>query len=505
MKTYDADNSGLGSAERSEAILAARRQVEAASGRARQAEQMGRPVRVELPKTDSISGYKLLGEVHRGGQGVVYRALQESTRRQVALKVIHGGHLSGEVARLRFERETHILARLEHPNIVTIHDSGSAEGNAYYVMDFVDGSPLDGYVKRTPLSLDETLRLFATVCDAVHEAHVRGIIHRDLKPGNIMVDSRDQPRILDFGLAKLTGEDESSTTPPVTITGQFVGSMPWASPEQAQGRWDDIYVRSDVYSLGVVFYQILTGSFPYPVTGNVRDVVRNIVEVDPRPPGSIRRKFPDEVETILLKCLSKEPGRRYQSAGELARDLRNYLDGQPIDARRDSTWYVLKKTLRRHRVPVAFALLVALFGIAALGGLFVAHKRQTVLRAEAQRQAAIARAVNDFLNRDLLASVKPQEKGRDVTVREVLDEASQRIEKQFPDEPVIEAAVRETLGNTYMELGEWTTALIHAERALALTREQLGDRHRRTLSAMQLVGRLYRRLGRYEEAERALS
>lgn len=493
---------------RLEHILAARRQFEQMRSRRPQpAAPSSTPGRSAGPVSftlaaDSIRGYTLLRELHRGGQGVVYLALQESTQRQVAVKVMHGRTVGDETGRLRFERETHVLGRLNHPNIVAIHDSGAASGHAYYVMDYVAGVPLDAYVARVKPTVKQTLELFVIICDAVHEAHLRGIIHRDLKPRNVLVDDQGRPRILDFGLAKVAADDERM--PAVTVTGQFIGSLPWSAPEQVESRSGIVDTRTDVYGLGVMFYQILTGRFPYVVTGTTHDVMNRILHVDPSRPGTLRRSIDDELETIVLKCLNKESDRRYDNAGDLARDIRRYLAGEPIEAKRNSSWYVFQKTVRRHRVPVAFALLVVAFGVATLTGLIVANEREAGLRAEAERQAAIAQAVNRFLNQDILAAVKPQEQGRDVTVREVLDAASQRIERDLLDEPVIEAAVRETLGNTYMELGEWSLALDHAERALELSRANLGATHPDTLAAMQLVGRLYRRLGRYSEAQAIL-
>ena len=453
-------------------------------------------------RTDSIEGYALLSELHRGGQGVVYKAVQESTRRQVAIKVLHERPDGNDSARMRFHREARVLGRLNHPNIVTIHDSGSAADQPYFVMDYVAGVSLDRYIRSVEPSVKDTLSLFVTICDAVHEAHVRGIIHRDLKPGNILVDDQGRPRILDFGLAKLAEAEEMAPT--VTASGQFVGSLPWSAPEQVEGRSAVVDTRTDVYSLGVVFYQMLTGRFPYSMAGTAHDVMNRILRDDPVRPGTLRRGIDDELDTIVRKCLHKERARRYDNAGHLARDLRRYLDGEPIEAKRDSGWYVFRKAVRRHRVPVAFAALVAFFGVTAIAGLLVAHTRQSRLRADAQRQAEIAQAVNGFLNQDLLAAVKPQEMGRDVTVREVLDAASEQIERRFPDQPVVEAAVRQTLGQTYLELGEWEAALRHAERALEVNRAALGLGHPDTLSAMQLVGRLYRRVGRYHEAEAIL-
>jgi len=268
------------------------------------------------------------------------------------------GPFAGPADRARFEREVQILAHLQHPNIVAVHDSGVAAGCFYSVMDYISGQPLDAFMENGRLSIRETLILFRKICNAVNAAHLRGIIHRDLKPSNIRIDPAGEPHVLDFGLAKVSPFDPiaGGGSPVMTVTGQFVGSLPWASPEQAEGRPSRIDVRTDVYSLGVVLYQMLTAMFPYDVVGSMRDVLDRILHAEPVRPRTLRRQVDDEVETIVLKCLAKEPERRYQTAGDLDRDLQRYLQGEPIEAKRDSTWYVLRKQMRRHRLPLAVAL-----------------------------------------------------------------------------------------------------------------------------------------------------
>ncbi len=356
------------------------------------------PLRAREIAKDAIPGYEILREIHRGGQGVVYQAIQKSTQRKVAIKVVHGGPFAGERERARVEREVRILAGLDHPCIVKIHDSGVAGGisdggaagggSFYYVMDYVSGQSLDAFITKEPKPIEEVLRLFGQICEAVSAAHLKGVIHRDLKPGNIRIDGSGRPHILDFGLAKLSTPEQSEPGKPriMTMTGQFVGSLPWASPEQATGAPDRIDVRTDVYSLGVILYQLLTGRFPYQVVGHMREVLDHILKTEPARPSTVRRQINDEVETIVLKCLAKEPERRYQSAGELARDIQHYLRGEPIQAKRDSGWYVITKTLRRHRAAVAvgagFLVLVTVFGL-AMGVMWL---RERALKGEVQRQ-----------------------------------------------------------------------------------------------------------------------
>ncbi len=363
-------------------------------------------------RPDALPGYEIVREIHRGGQGVVYQALQKSTKRQVAIKFMREGAFATPADRARFEREVEILAQLNHPNIVTIHDSGSAAGHVYFVMDYIDGEPLDAWIAggrlpeplRPRPSRDELLRVFAVICDAVHAAHQRGIVHRDLKPSNIRMAADGQPHVLDFGLAKVSGVPTGDTpsTPVLTLTGQFMGSLPWASPEQAEAQPDRIGVGSDVYSLGVMLYQVLTGRFPYDVTGNIREVLNRIAAVEPSPLNATPREIPTDLQTIVLKCLRKEPERRYAHAGDLAQDLRHFLVGEPIAARRDSMLYLVRKrttfALRHHpRVTAALTIIgVTILAQTVLGPALTA--------ATTRHVADCGRAFHTFAAQHLLRS-----------------------------------------------------------------------------------------------------
>jgi len=344
-----------------------------------------------------VPGYNVLKELGRGGQAVVFLALQLSTGRKVAVKITYEGPLADERSQARFNREVRALAALQHPNIVAILDTGrTGDGNRYIAMDYIAGCSLDEYMKyrhkKDPADPSKLLRMFLKICAAMNVAHSQSIIHRDLKPTNIRVDERGEPHILDFGLARsamdrfISGSDR-----PVSITGEFLGSIPWSSPEQAEGNPDKIDVRTDVYSLGVILYQMITGGhFPYEVVGNIRDVLNNILTAAPTPPSKAAYSFlskqpraeralprhnpsvvNEALEKVVLKALAKKPEQRYQSAGELGRDIANYLSGERTSSREGAVKTDAAKPVARRNGPLIATicvLAVALICAAGYGG-----------------------------------------------------------------------------------------------------------------------------------------
>ncbi|MCH8881673.1 MAG: protein kinase [Planctomycetes bacterium] len=353
-----------------------------------------------------IEGYEILRELHRGGQGVVFQAIQKSTKRKVAIKVLREGPYASKSAQKRFEREIELVAQLKHPNIIAIFDSGTTAGGwQYCAMDYVRGTQLNHHIRENKLTLEETLEVFKQVCDAVQYAHHKGVIHRDLKPSNILVDSEGNAKVLDFGLAKqMIGPIQTV----VSMTQEIIGTLPYMSPEQAKGNPDHIDTRTDIYALGVILYEILTGHYPYPVVGQMADVLKHIAETPPTPPSSrwtpdsgvtkrsskhLRAgKCPidDELQTVILKTLAKERERRYQSAGALAEDISHYLANEPIEAKRDSGWYVLRKTIQRFKVAFVVSTIVFLVIVAALVVSTAAWQSETEQRRNAQAATKLA-------------------------------------------------------------------------------------------------------------------
>ena len=456
-------------------------------------------------RSTAIPGYEITCEIYRGGQGVVYQAIQKSTKRKVAIKVLRQGTFASPDERFRFQREVHILAQLNHPNIVTIHDSGETAGGAYFVMDYITGKPLDQHVRDAKLSIEDILILFRKICEAVNVAHLRGFIHRDLKPSNILVHPSGEPQILDFGLAKVSDYEILDDDPSfhATITGQFLGSLHWASPEQAAGRPDKIDIRTDVYSLGVTLYEMLTGKFPYEVAGGMHDVLDRIVRAEPVRPSTIRSEINHEVETIVLKCLQKERERRYQSAGEIARDILRYENGEPIDAKRDSGWYVLRKSLRRYRVPVVLittlvlAITVALV-VALVARDRVAAQRDRALDAEERKHlvsaflADVFRSANPFStmhdgSTESLGRPRSQYAGQSgelATVLDVLRAAVIRLDASNLD-PIVEAEIRHVLGATLADNGAFAEAIKQLRKAADLRAAHTGSDSVETLDSTE--------------------
>jgi serine/threonine protein kinase len=431
---------------------------------------------------ESIGPYRILGVLGEGGMGRVFEAEQASPRRLVALKVIHASRSMDPRTLRMFEREIETLARLKHPNIGSIFESGStAEGQLYFAMELVRGQDLHRAVTglvdgRT--DLERRLGLFRAVCDAVQYAHQRGVIHRDLKPSNITVteeSGRPSVKVLDFGVARVAGSDVAATI--TTHKDQIQGTLAYMSPEQAQGRPDDVDIRSDVYSLGMILYEMLSGRLPYELENrSMADALRAISDERPRPlhdgwPRGV--KLDSDLVTIVGKALEKEPARRYQSAAALSEDLARHLAGQPILARPPSAVYHLRKAVARNRVAFGLAGALAVSLVAGVVWLGVLYARAGRERQEAQRQVRIAEAVNAFLNDDLLASADPARTADpDVTVRAVLMTAAKKIEGGFAGEPLVAAAVRRTLGRTFAGIGVLDEAEKHLKAALAIYQAQ---------------------------------
>jgi tetratricopeptide (TPR) repeat protein/predicted Ser/Thr protein kinase len=430
-----------------------------------------------LPPAPVIAGYAELVELKSGGQGVVYSATQVSTRRRVAIKLLRA---DGEQARQRFAREIDLAAGLRHPNVIRVYDSGTTgDGRVYLVMELVEGPSLEEFAKgKAPRQI---AALMAQVCEAVGYAHRRGVIHRDLKPDNIVIDADAQPRVLDFGLARVT----EPTDIQVTTSGQFVGSLAWASPEHAAGHTELIDTRSDVYCLGVILYKLLTGAFPYDVTGGLKITLDRIVGAQPVPPRQKNAAVDEDMQTIVLTCLAKEPDRRYGSAIELAADLRAYLAGEPIAAQRETAWRSLNRRAKRYRATlvVGGAALVLMAGLLAWSILETGRAQQAKKDAEtaraatetalgtAQRREKQALAVANFLTTMLRAADPNQMKkdtgGREVRVIEVLDKAAALIPEKFKDDHVMGASLHGVIGQTYRSLGQLDDA--QREQDLALT------------------------------------
>lgn len=492
----------------------------------------------------SIGEYQITRKIGEGGMGSVYEAMQENPRRTVAVKVIRSGNQDARRLR-RFRREAHALGQLHHPGVAQIFEArtgealfenGAKETISYFVMELVRGKTLKDHVDLHNLTLRERLVLVKRICDGVQHAHEKGVIHRDLKPANILIEQETtetgsghrvgRPKILDFGVARIVDVDLQTLGEETTLGG-LVGTVPYMSPEQVSGGDEPLDTRSDIYSLGVILHELLTGRLPYEVTGQTMlEAVRIIREEEPRRLSLSDPAYQGDIETIVGKTLEKDPNRRYGSALELALDIQRYLDDEPILARPPSTMYQLGKFARRNRglvsgIGMAFGFLI--LGLLGVFWFAISESRQRSVaqslaisegklrrkaqqaEEEARSEERKARAVNDFLMR-MIREANPVENamGRDLTLLEALNQVV-LYSDAFGDQPEVAAEVHLTAGSALLELGDYEASENHLRRALDFQLKRLGSDHLDTAEAYSALGRWYQEKGDYGTAHSHLA
>jgi eukaryotic-like serine/threonine-protein kinase len=502
----------------------------------------------ERPGT-SLGPYKLLEQIGEGGFGVVFMAEQQQpVRRTVALKVIKPGMDSRQVI-ARFEAERQALALMDHPNIAKVFDAGVDSGKPYFVMELVKGIPITEYCDRHQLTPRDRLTLFISVCQAVQHAHQKGIVHRDLKPTNVLVAAYDGlpiPKVIDFGIAKALGQPLTEKTLVTGFAG-IIGTLEYMSPEQAEFNARDIDTRADIYSLGVLLYELLTGTTPIPKEkfkqAAINESLRLIREEEPPKPSSrlseskerlasisaqrmleparLTKEVQGELDWIVMKALEKDRSRRYETANGFLRDIQRYLNEEPVEACPPSTTYRLRKFARRNRkvlsTMVAFFLLMMLATLVSTWlAIRMIQAEQAMGRerdhavsekARAEEQAAVAKAVNEFLQNDLLAQASADAQagpGRrpdpNLKVRTLLDRASDSILHQFDTQPIVEANIRNTMGVAYSGLGQYQQAEKHFARARELYLREVGPEDARGLRATNNLANAFLGQRRPDEA-----
>jgi serine/threonine-protein kinase len=490
----------------------------------------------EPDRGSQIGPYRLDREIGRGGMGTVHLAYRadDEYRKQVAIKVMRAGSGDPEMLR-RFRAERQILASLEHPFIARLIDGGTTDdGSPYVVMDYVEGEPIDAYCDRVEMSIGDRLQIFRKVCAAVHYAHQNLIVHRDLKPANILVTSDGNPRLLDFGIAKLLQPESFSESVAVTSTEMRLLTPEYASPEQVKG--ESVTTATDVYALGVLLHHLLSGGMPYRLkTRTAGELERVICDQEPvRPsaavsrgagdagaseesetarvrattPDKLGRRLAGDLDLITLRALNKEPERRYASAEQLSNDVRRHLDGHPIEARKDTWRYRTGKFVQRNPWGAAAAGVILVLILGSSVGFFlqarkIAGERDRALAAEAaaRLEATTAVRVTDFLVQLFESSTPAQAQGREITAREVLDRGARRVRGELNEERDVQARLMTAMSDAYTSLGHYQDALPLAEEALELRREKYGEDHPEYARALAGLGGVQMMLAEYEAAD----
>jgi len=500
-------------------------------------EPVSTPTRTLQPEIKDITPgaliagkYKLLEELGSGGMGVVYLAEQvEPVRRRVALKIIKLGMDTRQVV-ARFETERQALAVMDHPNIARVFDAGATEtGRLYFVMELARGIPITDYCDRHKLSAQERLQLFIGVCQAVQHAHQKGVIHRDLKPSNILVviqDDRPVPKIIDFGIAKATDHRLAQRTL-FTEQGQLIGTPEYMSPEQAEMSGLDVDTRTDIYSLGVILYELLAGALPFDAGklrsaafGEIQRIIREteppkastrlstlketkaeIAEKRGTDAGSLVKLLRGDLDWITMKAMAKDRTRRYSSASELAADIERHLRHEPVTAGPPSAVYRIRKYVRRHKLGVAAAAVVTLAVLIGVAGTTIGLLRAVRAEKKALEEAARATRVSDFLV-DLFKVSDPSEaRGNTITAREILDRGAKKVEEELAGQPLIQARLMDTMGQVFQSLGLFDQALPLLKSALETRRNVLGNKDLEVAASLQNVGYLLVAKGDYAAAE----
>ncbi|MGW8267069.1 MAG: protein kinase domain-containing protein, partial [Longimicrobiales bacterium] len=478
------------------------------------------------PERASIGHYRLLELLGEGGMGEVWLAEQtEPVQRRVALKLIKLGMDTRQVV-ARFEAERQALAVMDHPGIAQVFDGGATEdGRPYFVMELVQGIPLNEYCDTHRLSTDERIRLFTDVCHAVQHAHHKGVIHRDLKPSNVLVAVKDDEpvvKIIDFGIAKALGHDLTDRTL-VTRVGQIVGTPEYMSPEQAEMSGLDVDTRTDVYALGVMLYELLVGALPFDFSARAVEAIRHAIRETevPRPSTrltslqetrdtiaryrrttveALRRELKSDLDWIILKAMEKDRTRRYDTANGLAQDLERHLNHEPVMARGPSARYRIHKFVRRHRVGVAAGAAVAAALVLGMTMATVGMVRAQRAERRAEGEAEAAKQVSDFLVELFRVNDPSEALGNSITAREILDRGAERIGKDLVDQPPLQGRLMEIMGTVYTSLGLYREAEPLLLQSLEVRRGALGNHHLDVSASLHSLAWLYRTQWRLEEA-----